>query len=305
VSPKPGPPPLEPGKLVTAGYEVVRLLGRGRKLDVYDAWSEARSCRCVVKTLPPDFMDDRGARRRLIAEGRLLKRLTHPYIVRCYEVIDVEVPLVVLETLTGETLDHVLERAHRLSARDAAWLGLHLCSALGYLHGRGWLHLDLKPSNIIVEGGRAKLIDMSIARRPGRSRAIAGTRDYMSPEQITGDDPLGPASDVWGLGGVLFDALVGDPAFDHGPLGGRDAFAGEPEGEDEESDPMDPEDYLQIAGPAPSVASRRRVPRALAALVDSCLARDPQRRPGIAAVGDALVPIAGVDPKRVLQPDLD
>jgi eukaryotic-like serine/threonine-protein kinase len=193
------------------GYQTIELLRRGRDLDVYDAWSEERACRCVVKTVRPDRLGHDGPARRLLAEGRLLCRLTHPHIVRAYEVIEEPVPMVVMETLSGETLSHMVEvRDVRLSPAEVAHLGLHLASAVRYLHRHGWLHLDLKPSNVIAECGRAKLIDLSVARPPGPAHPGIGTFYYMAPEQARGGE-LGAAADVWGLGAVLFEAATGEP----------------------------------------------------------------------------------------------
>ena len=105
-----GPPPLPPGAIIAPGYRVVGFLRRGRDLDVYDLWSESRNCRCVGKTVRPDRLEKRDARARLLREGKLLLRLTHPHIVRAYEVQTTPAPLVILETLPGETLSHLLDR---------------------------------------------------------------------------------------------------------------------------------------------------------------------------------------------------
>ncbi len=159
------------------GHDVLALLARSNVLDVYDGWSHERDCRVVLKTLRPDRRSDRRARAALLREGRLLRRLAHPHLVRGFEVIEGSPPVVVLETLGGETLAALIERRERrLSARELGYLGLHLCSAVGYLHRHGLLHLDLKPSNVIAEAGRAKVIDLSVARRPGRVPAGYDTR---------------------------------------------------------------------------------------------------------------------------------
>ena len=134
--------------------------------------------------------------------------------MRAYEVIERPQPVVILETLDGETVAHLLERRPAgLDADEVAWLGLHLASALGYLHRHGLLHLDVKPANVIAEAGRAKLIDLSIARPPGPCRAGGGTWAYMAPEQATGGH-VDEAADVWGLGTVLFEAAAGRPPFE-------------------------------------------------------------------------------------------
>ncbi len=263
-------PPLTAGTRVAPGYEVEAHLSRSSVLDVYDAWDDKRECRCVVKTLRPDRLSDKGARRALLAEGALLERLTHPGIVRGYATLRLPRPVVAMETLTGETLAHLVDRRERpLGVRELAFLGLQLSSAVGYLHRHGVVHLDLKPSNIVAESGRAKLIDLSIAQVPGKVKAGKGTWCYMAPEQARGG-LAGPPADVWGIGVVLWEAACGDTPFG-----------------DEEIE------YPQLEKRAPRVLSQRRVPDALARAVDRCLDPDPAARPGLSDLRDALVPMAG------------
>jgi serine/threonine protein kinase len=259
------------------GYETLALLRRGHDLDVYDAWSEERATRCVVKVVRPDRLDRDGPRQRLLAEGRLLVGLTHPHIVRAYEVIEEPVPMVVMETLAGETLGHMIEvREAELTTAELAQLGLHLSSAIRYLHRHDVLHLDLKPSNVIAECGRAKLIDLSVARPPGPAHAGIGTHWYMSPEQARGGD-LGPAADVWGIGTVLFEAATGEPAFDD-PEASDDDYE---EWDESVSESLDESDYPQLAQPARRIDELRPLPPELADLVAACLDPDPARRPGV------------------------
>ena len=263
--------PARAGREIAPGYEVLEHLHRSNVLDVYDAWSHERECRCVVKALRPDRRGDGAARRRLLAEGRLLERLCHPGIVRGYETLRAPHPLVVMETLSGETLAHLVERRRRpLAARELAFLGLQLIAAVGYLHRHGHLHLDLKPSNIVAEAGQAKLIDLSIARPPGRVRAGVGTWCYMAPEQARGGR-VDPAADVWGLGVVLWEAACGDTPF------GDESV-----------------EYPQLQSRAPELRTRRRrLPPALASVIDRCLEPNPAHRPGLAEVRAALVAVAG------------
>jgi eukaryotic-like serine/threonine-protein kinase len=164
-------------------YRLLELLSSGHSCDTYDAWSEERQCRVIVRK--GDVRD----------EGRLLRRLTHPNIVRVYEV---HRDWIVLETLSGSTLAALPPFSHE----DAIELGRQLCSAVAYLHAKGWLHLDLKPDNLIADGGRLKLIDFSIAQRPGPVESGTGTRRWMAPEQEHGG-VASEATDVWGIGTVL------------------------------------------------------------------------------------------------------
>jgi serine/threonine protein kinase len=246
---------------------VIAHLARSNAYDVYDAWSLERGARVAVKLVRPDRRTDAKVERRLLREGRLLRRLRHPNLVAGYEVHSEPRAAVVLETIGGETLAHLIDRRGGLSAVALGHLGLHLCSAVGYLHRQGLLHLDLKPSNVIAEAGRAKLIDLSHARRPGRVPAGFGTWCYAAPEQARGG-AVGPAADVWGIGGVLWEAAVGECAFDY-----------------EESD--DDHDYPQLQRGAVPVRRARRLPGGLADAIDRCLAADPGARPALRELAGA------------------
>ena len=269
-----GPPPLEAGETIAPSYEVIAHLHRSNNFDVYDAWSEERACRCIAKTPIPDCLEDKALTRGLFREGRLLKKLTHPHIVRAYETIGDPRPTLILETLTGETLEHMIEtRQRRLPLTDIVHLGLHLCSAVHYLHRHDILHLDLKPSNIVSERGLAKVLDLSIARSPGQGQKGMGTLEYMSPEQARGGF-LSAAADVWGIGAVLFEAATGEVPFDT----------------------YDDEDrYEQLERRAEPVRSYRRVPAAFNDLVGSCLEPGPAPRPTVDEVTKSLTALAQRD----------
>ena len=148
--------------------------------------------------------------------------------------------------LRGQTLSHLIETSGPLVPAEAAVLGLQLLSAVGYLHGRGYLHLDLKPSNIIADGGRAITIDLSIARRPGRAPAGLGTWCYLAPEQARGGHVC-DAADVWGVGAVLFEALTSKPPFDDSRVTS-----------DLSLDAAEPELYPQLTGRAARLSGRVR-----------------------------------------------
>ncbi len=187
--------------------------------------------------------------------------------MRAYESIRKPRPTLILETLTGATLAYLIDASpRRLRLGDVAHLGLHLCSAVYYLHRHDILHLDLKPSNIVSERQMAKIVELSIARPPGRAKKGRGTRSYMSPEQARGDY-FSPATDVWGIGAVLFEALTGELPFD--------AHHGENR-------------YEQLERRAEPVRSYRRVPRAFNDLVYRCLEPEPARRPTVGEVIDVL-----------------
>ena len=269
-------PRLARGATLGPGLAVVAHLARSRGYDVYDAWSDGRGCRVIAKTLRPAARDDRDAAVRLRREGRLLRTLAHPHLVRAYETLPGPPPVLVLETLSGETLAHLIDtRPRRLSAVEISVLGLHLTSAAGYLHRQGWLHLDLKPSNLVAEAGRAKILDLSLARRPGRCRSGVGTWCYMAPEQARGGE-LGPPADVWGIGATLWETATGRLPF------------GE---EDEEAEG---DGYPQLERAVEPVSRYRRLPAELERTLQLCLDPDPARRPTLGRLTSLLARVPGV-----------
>ncbi len=259
---------LREGAGLAPGYEVIAHLRRGRDLDVYDVWSTERDCRCVAKVPRQDRLAHRPTRRRLRREGALLLSLAHPHIVRAYELVERPHPALILETIDGETLDHLVSRRRtRLPAVDIAYLGMHLCSAVQFLHRRGIIHLDLKPSNVISDFGQAKLIDLSIARRPQTIRAGIGTRRYMAPEQAHGGR-IGPPTDVWGIGAVLFEAATAAHPFGENGVAGLNESAAK--------------------SVSPTVRRHRRLPAELAQAIEGCLEPRPADRPRVMDVSRAL-----------------
>jgi len=259
---------LEPGHRINDDYRVVSHMRRGVDLDVYDVWSERRWCRCVIKTARPDTRHNESLRRRLRREGDLACRLAHPHLVRGYETIHEPELMVVLETITGVTLSYLLECVRaRLPLVDLANLGEQVGSAIRYLHHAGYIHLDIKPSNIISEAGKAKVIDLSLVRPPGPGPIAVGTRIYMAPEQVR-DEMFTEACDAWGLGLVLYEAATGVQPFDDGRKDATDH-----DGKDVH--------YPQLSvSPAP-IRRLRRLPTEMAVMIDACLDRDPAGRPSI------------------------
>jgi serine/threonine protein kinase len=262
----PAPPPLAAGSRLAPGYEVLGHLARGEALDLYDVWSEERECHCVAKVLRPDRAAAPGPRRRLLREGHILLGFAHPHIVRAYELL--RGPVLILETLTGGSVQDAIKTATRRPAVPVvAQLGVHLCSAAHYLHRHGLLHADIKPANVMMDRGFSKVIDLSLASKPGRAVRGRGTRSYMAPEQARGGH-ISAATDVWGIGTVLYSATVGTAPF-----------------------PSERGRYGQLERPADRIDAHRRLPRSHAALADivaSCLEPDPARRPPVGELIDAL-----------------
>jgi serine/threonine protein kinase len=200
------------GEELHPGRHVTRLLGGGRRYEAYLAWDDALHALVVVKILRPALVDSPAARSGLSAEAQALQALAHPIVVRSFDaVLDGERPHLVLEYLDGPRLS-TLVRRYGVIVEQLLPLALELCSALHYLHGRGYLHLDVKPRNVVMSS-RPRLIDLSIALPIDDARKLAhpvGTDAYMAPEQC---DPsrfaeLGPKTDVWGLGAMMYEAVA-------------------------------------------------------------------------------------------------
>ena len=285
----------EAAEHLAPGLRVIEHLSRTRRLDTFEVWSEERACSCVAKTLRPDRPTAEGARAALEREGRLLIELAHPHIVRGYELLTEPQLIAVMETLDGETVAHLIDRhPDGLPLDDLAWLAIHLSSALRYLHRQGLLHLDVKPSNVVADGGRAKLIDLSLARPPGRYAPGVGTWCNLSPEQARGDE-LGEPVDVWGLGTVLYEAATGVSAFDD-----DESWTDAPsdEASDAPAHTWDTADqlaagYPQLEGVAPSVAAARGdLPPDVVDVIDACLSAAPDERPTLVELADAFMPHA-------------
>jgi len=261
--------PLAVGQWLAPSLEVLEHIRRGRDLDVYEARDTTRFCRVLVKTPRPELAQDPGTLAALEHEWDVLAQLTHPHVVRGYELLRLEgaAPRLVLEVLTGATFGALMDDLGRLSLRDLAQLTDHLASALRYLHSLGFLHLDVKPSNVVCDNGIAKLLDFSIARPPGTYRPGLGTRTWASPEQLAGEE-LTSASDVWGLGQLLHLGATG-------------------------SNPYDRDDGLPVTARAPRVRSVRRLPEPVAAAMDACLEQAPGDRPTLPELAAALAPHLG------------
>jgi non-specific serine/threonine protein kinase/serine/threonine-protein kinase len=207
-------------------YEVDTLIARGGMAAVYRAHraDDTFQQRVAVKIMDLR-LSDAGLVERFKAERQLLATLEHPALTRLLDggVTPIGEPYLVMELVDGHRIDRYCD-AQQLSVVARVRLFLQVCAGLSYAHARRVVHRDLKPSNILVTAeGHAKVVDFGTAAllEPGRisteSRAPL-TPAYASPEQLTGA-AVGPASDQYSLGLVLYELLTGAPAFsDHGSL---------------------------------------------------------------------------------------
>jgi serine/threonine protein kinase len=208
--------------LIHGRYVLRERLASGGSADVWRAHDQELDRPVAVKLLHPHLVSDETSRRRLAEEGRLAASLTHPGIVKVYEVLsDAEAPALVMELIDGESLDVRLARDGAVPPRVAAGIGADVAEALAEAHRQGIIHRDVKPSNILIDHeGRAHLGDFGIAhslgpdvRRLTLSGTVVGTLAYIAPEQLAGDE-VGPRTDLFGLGAVLFEMITGRPPFE-------------------------------------------------------------------------------------------
>lgn len=216
------------GATIAPGRYVIRTLGGGSRYEVMLVWDEARLSLMVAKTLRPDQVDDEKALRELAEEADILDRLSHPVIVRGFDaVLDGPHPHLLIEHLEGPTLRALIKKGGPLPLVQVLPLAAHVAAALHYMAGAGWVHLDVKPDNIVM-GVPPRLIDLSVAHtieRAERLRGAVGTDPYMAPEQCdprNHPDRVGPHTDVFGLGATLHHAVSGRRPFPR-DTGARDS----------------------------------------------------------------------------------
>jgi serine/threonine-protein kinase len=279
---------FEQGDEIAPGRGALKLLGGGLRYEAYLAWEESLHSLVVIKVVRPGLVEDDRTLAGLAAEVQLLERLSHPVLVRSFGAdLDGPRPHVVLEHLEGPRLSSLLRRYGPLAPEQVVPLALQLCAAIHYLAGQGVVHLDIKPSNIIM-GGPPRLIDLSVARTVEDCRKLrspTGTDAYMAPEQCRPQDgppvgpPVGPPADVWGLGVTLFRALSGERAFSKG-----------------DPDSAVPEERWPQLVEEPK-ALDERVPWPIAGQVAAALAPNPADRPTPAEVAEQLELVLDALPK--------
>jgi serine/threonine-protein kinase len=202
-------------------YELVEELGRGGMGIVYRARQLSLNREVAVKMLLRGQLASPADEARFRQEAEAAAQLHHPSIVPVYEVGQHDGRLFFsMQLIEGQTLSRLL-RDGPLPPRYTARILSHVARAVHYAHEQGVLHRDLKPSNILLDSdGKPHITDFGLARRVSdsesltRTGAVLGTPSYMSPEQAAGNrGEVGPASDVYSIGSVLYHALTGRPPF--------------------------------------------------------------------------------------------
>lgn len=200
-------------------YEILEEIGRGGFATVYKALDTTLDRLVALKVLAPHLIWDTNFVTRFKEEARTAANLHHPSIVIIYEVGEADgVHYIAMEYLPGRNLSTVLAEEGSLPLLDVVNIIDQLASALDYTHASELVHRDIKPSNVIISDvGHATLTDFGIVKAATGSRltatgTIMGTPEYMSPEQVTGEE-LGPSSDIYSLGIVCYEMLAGQAPF--------------------------------------------------------------------------------------------
>lgn len=274
-----------PGQVIAARYRIEGFLGRGGMGEVYSAHDRVLGERVALKTVLSTASDNPNAVRRLMSEARLARRVSHRNVCRVHDVgvhedagrIDEKLLFMTMELIEGQRLSQLL-RAGPLTLANILDIAGQILQGLGAAHAAGVLHRDLKSDNVMVTGEEAQrrvaITDFGLSRSlDGRGRAVGtgaekrvGSLAYMAPEQLAGGE-LGPATDLFGFGVVLFEMVSGALPF----LPERDGATG----------------ALRRAPRAvPPSSVKPGVPRSLDDIVLRCLSEKPEHR--FASTGDVL-----------------
>lgn len=283
---QPGPRHLGPTAII-AGYRIEAPIASGGMGIVYRATQLALGRPVAVKLITPDHAEDPDFRERFKAESRIAASIEHPNVIPVYEAGEDDGLLFIsMRLVDGVDLEQVLANTGPLQPRRAARLITQVAAALDAAHARGLVHRDVKPANVLLttdEPEHAYLTDFGVSKRVGVSRLTnagqwVGTLDYLSPEQIRGEE-VGPAADTYMLAGMLYHCLTGAPPFV------RDSQAAAL--------------WAHISAPVPAPsASRPELPHELDAVIARGLAKDPAARYGSAGeLAAACAEAVGLEPQ--------
>ncbi|MBX3275418.1 MAG: serine/threonine protein kinase [Sandaracinaceae bacterium] len=277
MSDKKKPPLSEPvslsGRTVAGRYRVVGVVGQGGIGKVYEAEQIGLDRTVAVKVIRPERRGDEVTTRRFLREARAAGRIASPHVVTLFDCGTDEGSgelYIAMELLSGQSLSRRLADDEALPMSLALRIGAMIARGLRAAHEAGVLHRDLKPANVflcddgnvkVLDFGIAKLLDESVDEPLTQVNRILGTPVYMSPEAAT-RRPLGPTTDLYGLGLLLYEMIVGTPPFKTG-----DAI-------------KTLEAHVKTVPPRVSAAAPwRAIPPALDELVARLLEKQPQARP--------------------------
>ncbi|MFO0602957.1 MAG: serine/threonine-protein kinase [Polyangiales bacterium] len=217
---------IEPGTVFAERWVIDEPLASGSTSEVFRGHERASGEPAAIKVLLPEFADDAQALQRFQREARVAQRLAHPNIVAVRDFgVDRGHPWLAMELLEGETLELRLQREHLAPALVLDVID-QIAAAVDHAHGLGVVHRDLKPDNCFLVAGadplRVKVLDFGFAKLldalesdglKTASNAVLGTPLYMAPEQVRSSATVDPRADLWSLGVVAYELLVGDAPF--------------------------------------------------------------------------------------------
>ena len=238
--------------------------------DVYKVHDQLRNAELALKVLKPDLAQDSVFVRHFREEAEALMELDHPNIVRFYSFErDDEYFFIVMDYVEGVTLREEMQAQNsRLGNKRIATVMRGVCAALEYAHKNGYIHRDIKPTNILVGNDQVFLTDFGIARLTGSASSTlgkVGTPGYMSPEQIRGDT-TSPASDIYSLGALLYEMTTG-----------ARPFTGKSQQTTGSTSERVRWEHLHLSPPAPRVLNPSISPH-LERIILRCLEKEPSRR---------------------------
>lgn len=209
------------GHVVLGVYEIVDVLGQGGMSVVYKARHKLTEQEVALKILPPELAAHSQVKSRFLEEARALAALDHPNIVHLYNFGQENQSFVLaMQYVQGKTWERMIVESKRLPWQASLKVAIDVLKALEYAHGRGIVHRDMKPSNVLVRAhdNMATVMDFGIAKMTKSTKLTAtgqtmGTVRYMSPEQVRGQE-VDLRTDIYSLGATLFESLVGDTPFD-------------------------------------------------------------------------------------------
>jgi serine/threonine-protein kinase len=210
---------------VNKGYMLQSELGRGGMATVYLAHNNKFDTNVAIKVLNKEFVHNDNIRKRFLSEAKSMFKMSHPNIIKVNDLIEENDAIAfVMEYIEGETLKEYLDRNGKLKDDVIKAIFTQMLEAAGYVHKQNLIHRDIKPSNFMInKDGEVKLIDFGIAKNTDTSSAEytqtntgmqMGTLTYMSPEQIKSSKDVGPQTDIYSLGVVLWQMVTGKKPYD-------------------------------------------------------------------------------------------
>jgi tRNA A-37 threonylcarbamoyl transferase component Bud32 len=207
------------GEVVAERYELEELVGTGGMSSVYRARDRLLERQVAIKVLHEHYSRDEDYVERFRREARAAAKLSHPNIVTVIDRGEADGrQFIVFEYVDGENLKQLIGGKGRLPVREALELGIQIGRALAFAHAQGLVHRDVKPQNVLLGGGDAKVTDFGIARSLDvqvgltQTGTVLGTSEYISPEQATGRQ-VDARTDIYSLGAVLYELLAGQPPY--------------------------------------------------------------------------------------------